>query len=125
MISFSALSAAVSTTAGMPVTGAAGVDWTRAIIQLAAIVFIFYLFFIRPQQRRTKEHLKLVSSLNVGDEVLVGGFIGKVSALTNEAEVMVELDKNVNVKVLRSFISQVMIEKSCETQSKKQQKVKE
>ena len=120
---FALATAVVPQAANTPATGDVAVDWTKVVIQLFALVVIFYLFFIRPQQKKTKEHMDMISNLKVGDEVLIGGFIGKVSQLINEAEVVIELDKNVNVKVLRSFINQVLIEKSSETASKT--KVKE
>ena len=124
MLSFFALSAAaVPQASTVPATPDVAVDWTRVVIQLVALIIIFYMFFIRPQQKRAKEHLSLISNLKIGDEVLIGGFIGKVSKLINEAEIEVELDKNVRVKVLRSFINQVLVEKSSETVEKT--KVKE
>ena len=124
MLSLFAFVASVAPTATtMPATGDVAVDWTKVVIQLLALIVIFYLFFVRPQQKRAKEHLNMICNLKVGDEVLVGGFIGKVSKIIDEAEVIIEFDKNVNVKVLRSFINQVLVEKSSETPSKT--KVKE
>lgn len=117
MLSLFALSTAITSQTVTQDIPDVAVNWTKVVVQLVALIFIFYLFFIRPQQKRAKEHLNMITNLKVGDEVLIGGFIGKVSNLINEAEVIVELDKNVNVKVLRSFINQVLIEKSSETPS--------
>ena len=122
MISFFTLSAAIASEAATaPAAASAPGNMTRVVIQLVALVVIFYLFFIRPQQRKTQEHMQMISNLKVGDEVLVGGFIGKVSEIISEGEVAVELDKNVHVKVLRSFITQVIIEKSTETVKKEKE----
>ncbi len=111
MLSFFTL-AATATTASAPVqNAAASADWTRALIQLAIIIFIFYVFFIRPQQKRAKEQMQMLAALKVGDEVIVSGMIGKIAKIINDGEVLVELADGVKVKVLRSFISSVVVEK--------------
>lgn len=111
MLSFFTL-AATATTASAPVQNAtASADWTRALIQLAIIIFIFYVFFIRPQQKRAKEQMQMLAALKVGDEVIVSGMIGKIAKIINDGEVLVELADGVKVKVLRSFISSVVVEK--------------
>jgi len=123
MLSFFALSATAATQANaVAQASSVAVDWTKVLLQIVALIIIFYLFFIRPQQKRAKEQLLMMTGLKVGDEVLIGGFVGKITKLINEAEVAVELDKNVNVRVLRSFISQVLIEKSSETPSQSKEK---
>ena len=111
MLSFFTL-AATATTASAPVqNAAASADWTRALIQLAIIIFIFYVFFIRPQQKRAKEQMQMLAALKVGDEVIVSGMIGKIAKIINDGEVLVELADGVKVKVLLSFISSVVVEK--------------
>lgn len=109
MFSFFTSAAIASTTA--PTVPNASSDWTRALIQLAAIIVIFYLFFIRPQQKRAKEQMHMLDSLKVGDEVIVSGMIGKIAKLINDAEILVEVADGVKIKVLRSFVSNVLIEK--------------
>ena len=109
MLSFFTL-AATATTTTSSMQGASS-DWTRALIQLAAIIVIFYLFFIRPQQKRAKEQMQMLNALKVGDEVIVSGMIGKIAKVVNEAEILVEVADGVKIKVLRSFVSNVLIEK--------------
>lgn len=121
MISLFSVAQAASSVPAAPVAGAPAVDWTRALIQLGAIILIFYFLFIRPQQKRAKEHAQMLNNLKVGDEVLVAGMIGKVAKLINEAEVSVELADGVKVKVLRAYIGQVLIEAA----DNKTKKVKE
>ena len=59
---------------------------------------------IRPQQKRAKEHKKLVENLKVGDNVVTaGGVHGKVSAL-QDTVVTVEIAPGVKIKVNRSSI---------------------
>lgn len=45
------------------------------------IFAVFWFLLIRPQQKRQKEHKKMIDSLNVGDEVITaGGICGKILA---------------------------------------------
>ena len=39
-------------------------------LPLILIIVVFWLFLIRPQQKRAKEHQKMVEGLNKGDEDL-------------------------------------------------------
>ena len=49
------------------------------------IIVVFWLFLIRPQQKRAKEHQKMVEGLNKGDEVMTaGGIMGKVADLDEQ-----------------------------------------
>lgn len=50
------------------------------LIILGGFAVFMYLFMIRPQQKRQKEHKELVASLGKGDEVVLNsGLLGKVS----------------------------------------------
>lgn len=43
------------------------------ILMLVVFGLIFYFMILRPQQKRTKEHKKLMDSIAKGDEVLTNG----------------------------------------------------
>lgn len=69
---------------------------------------IFYFLLIRPQQQRMKAHQQLVESVKRGDTVVTaGGLIGKVAKVKDDGEIMVEIADNVQVRVLRSTLSEV------------------
>ncbi|MCI0655094.1 MAG: preprotein translocase subunit YajC [Methylococcaceae bacterium] len=73
-----------------------------------AILLVFYFLFIRPQQKRAKEHKSLVSSLNRGAEVVTnGGLLGKVVDL-DENFVRIEVSENTFVQVQRNAIASLM-----------------
>ena len=73
-------------------------------IQLALILLIFYLFLIRPQQKRMRAHFDLVNTLKVGDKVVTSsGVYGKISKL-NEKDIDLEIAPNVIIKVERMSI---------------------
>lgn len=55
-----------------------GGGWQMLII-LGGFAVFMYLFMIRPQQKRQKEHKELISALGKGDEVVLNsGLLGKV-----------------------------------------------
>ena len=62
---------------------------------------------IRPQQKRMKEHQTMVSALKRGDTVVLNsGVIGKVTRV-DETEAQVEIATGVNIKVVKSMVSEV------------------
>jgi preprotein translocase subunit YajC len=50
-----------------------------SLIFLALIIVVFYLFFIRPQMKKTKDQKKFREALKKGDRVVtIGGIHGKI-----------------------------------------------
>ncbi|MFZ5964638.1 preprotein translocase subunit YajC [Thalassococcus sp. BH17M4-6] len=78
-------------------------------IPLILIFAIMYFLLIRPQQKKLKEHQKMVEGLRRGDQVVTqGGLIGKVVKVKESNEVEVELAEGVKVRVVQSTIAQVL-----------------
>lgn len=81
-----------------------------AIFNLGLIFLLFIIFYflmIRPQSKRMKEQKEMLDSLQKGDTVLTaGGLIGKISKVTNEKEVEVEVAKGMKVNALRYTIQE-------------------
>jgi preprotein translocase subunit YajC len=49
------------------------------IVQMVAIVAIFYFIVILPQRREQKRHREMIATLRAGDEVVTfGGLVGEV-----------------------------------------------
>ncbi len=83
-----------------------GSDFLISLLPFVLIFVIMYLLIIRPQRRRMKQHQEMVANLRRGDVVVTaGGMIGKVTKVTSDAEIEVELAENVRVKVVRSTIT--------------------
>ena len=62
-------------------------------ILLGGIITVFYLFMIRPQQRRQQAHRTFLETLKKGEAVVtIGGIHGKVSEVKEET-VTLEIDK--------------------------------
>src|SRR3954471_17251916 len=78
------------------------------MVPLLLLFGIFYFLLIRPQQQRIKAHQQLVEAVRRGDTVVTaGGLIGKVAKVKDDGEVMVEIADNVQVRVLKSTLTEV------------------
>ena len=83
-------------------------DGGLSLLFLVGMFVIMYLFIIRPQVKRQKEHKKLVEGLGKGDEVqTMGGLMGKIKDLGDNF-VKIEVAENTVVTVRRSSIEAVM-----------------
>lgn len=85
-----------------------------SLIFLAAIFLVFYLFIIRPQSKKQKEIQKKVTEMKKGDKIVTsGGMVGIVSSIEDDS-VMLEVDKEVKVKLLKNAIVDVNPQKKQE-----------
>lgn len=79
------------------------------MILFLVIMAVFYFLLIRPQDKKLKEHKKMLDALRRGDRVVTsGGIVGTVIKLEGDEYVTVEIAENVRVKVVRSTISSVV-----------------
>ncbi len=75
---------------------------------LVLIFVVFYFLLIRPQAKKAKEHREMVAKLQAGEEVITaGGLAGKVTE-AGESFVTLEIAPNVQVKVQRFQVVQVL-----------------
>lgn len=75
-----------------------GSGWT-SIIMMAAVVLIFWLFMIRPQQKRQKEVQQKRDALTTGDRIVTSGGLFGVIRDIKEKEFVVEIADGVRVRV--------------------------
>ncbi len=88
---------------------AGGLGAFGSFVPLILIFVIMYFLLIRPQQKKVKDHRKMVESLRRGDQVVTqGGLIGKVTKVKEENELEVEIAQGVKARVVRSTIAQVL-----------------
>jgi preprotein translocase subunit YajC len=79
-----------------------------SLLPLVVIFVLFYFLLIRPQQKRAKQHKEMVAALTKGEEVVTnGGLLGKVIEVDDNF-ITVEISSELNVKVQRQAVSQVM-----------------
>ena len=114
--------------------GAAGAEGAAAggflaspFLPLIAIFLIFYFMIIRPQRKRQKEHDKMLSGINRGDQIVtIGGFLGTVREVRDDT-FQIELAENVRVRILKSAVQskrQANANNNANAQADKEQEAK-
>lgn len=74
------------------------------LIMIVLIFVVFWLFFIRPQNKKQKEEQKFREALQKGDDIVtIGGIHGKVVEV-KETTVLVSVDNNVKMEFEKSAI---------------------
>ncbi len=78
------------------------------LLFIVLIFVAFYFLLIRPQQKRAKEHRKMVEALSKGDEVVTsGGLLGKITEV-GDSFIKVEISHGTEVRVQRSSVATLM-----------------
>jgi len=73
-------------------------------IMLALIFVVMWFFMIRPQRKQQKEMENFRNSLKNGDKVVtIGGIYGTVAEV-KDAYVLLEVDKDVKIRVSKQAI---------------------
>jgi len=90
---------------GAPTGLCGGMSTPTSIIMMVAMFAVFYFLLIRPQQKKAKEHQKMLDSIGKGTEIVTnGGLIGRVTAVAGKT-LTVEISEKVRVRVLRSQVA--------------------
>ncbi len=80
----------------------------QQIFILLGMFVLMYFLLIRPQQKRAKDHKKVLSELKKGDEVVTnGGIVGKITSV-DESFADLEVAAGVTVKVQKQGINNKM-----------------
>ena len=78
------------------------------LIMIGIFFVIMYFMIIRPQNKRAKEHNKLIDSLTNGTEVVVSnGIMGKIVGIKDDT-IDLEISKGINIKVRKNSVSTVL-----------------
>lgn len=78
------------------------------IIQLVALAAIFYFLLIRPQQKRQKAQAALISSVKIGDKVVMNSGLHGIVANVKETTVVVKVADNVKLEFDKAAIGTVV-----------------
>ena len=74
------------------------------LLFLPLLLILMYVLLIRPQQQRVRQQQALMSSIEVGDEVVtVSGIVGHVEALEDD-RVYIEVAPGVTIAMLRQAL---------------------
>ncbi len=99
-----------------------------SFVPLILIFAVFYFLIVRPQTKKLKDHQAMVNSLKIGNKVITsGGIIGVVKDIDQkENQVEVEIAAGVSVKLLRSYVADLVKpeDKKNKTEDKKTKKLK-
>lgn len=78
------------------------------LVMFAGLFVFMYLFIIRPQRKRQKEHQNLVSSLNKGDEVIMtSGMLGKISKV-DDNYIVLQVNDSTELKFQKVAVHAVL-----------------
>ncbi|MBQ8009746.1 MAG: preprotein translocase subunit YajC [Bacteroidaceae bacterium] len=83
---------------------AAGMDSSMMWIMLILMFVIMYFFMIRPQNKKQKEIAEFRRTLQVNQQVITAGGIHGTVKEINDNDVILEIDRNVRVKVDKNSI---------------------
>jgi preprotein translocase subunit YajC len=77
----------------------------QPIMMMLVMFGIFYFILIRPQMKKQKELQASLSKLGKGDEIITrGGLIGKITGVSDDGILVVELQEKVRVRIPRAFV---------------------
>jgi preprotein translocase subunit YajC len=78
------------------------------LLLLPAFIVIFYVFLIRPNQNKQKQHRAVLNAIEVGDEVVTGGgMFGHVVDIDEDEDIVtLEIAPGVEVHIMRAGIGQ-------------------
>ena len=87
---------------------APGGDPMTGMLFFVGMIVIFYFLLIRPQQKRAKEHRKMVEAIGKGDEIVTnGGVLGKIVDV-GEQYLTIEIADGVQIKLQRNAVATVL-----------------
>jgi len=83
---------------------AASGGWQQFMLPIGMIA-VFYLFFIRPQQKKQKDSKKFIEAVKKGDHVVtLGGIHGKVVSV-EDSTITLDVDRGNKLVVEKSSLS--------------------
>lgn len=84
-----------------------------SLLPILLIFMVFYFLLIRPQEKKRREQEKLISTVKKGEEVLThSGIYGVVSRVIESSDVVeITIAKDVDIKILKSSIADIISRK--------------
>jgi len=85
-----------------------------SLIPMILIFVVFYFLLIRPQEKKRKAQEQLVSTAKVGENIVThSGIYGKITKIDeNDNAVFVEVSKNVEMKIMKTAIADILSRKT-------------
>ena len=79
-----------------------------SLLPLILIFVVFYFLLILPQQRKQRQHRKLIEALNKGDRVITSAGIHGTVANVKDQTLIVVIADGVKVEIEKSHIAHVV-----------------
>ncbi len=96
--------AQATTSAAAPATAQQPEGGMSMFLMLGLMFLAFYFLLIAPQRKKQKEHAKMISELQSGDEVIsIGGICGTITNI-KEKTFVVKVSDNTKIEFLKSAI---------------------
>ena len=94
---------------GQPAEGAEAPSMLVTMFPFILMFVILYLLIIRPQQKKQKDHQRMIDDLQKGDRVVTsGGVHGTITGIKEQEGILVvQVAKEVRIEVSRGSISRV------------------
>ncbi len=97
----------LSTTPAPAAAPTPGPSILMSLVSLGLVFVVFYLFLIRPQNKRDKEQQKMRQSIEVGNDVVtIGGIIGTVVSIKDDTIVIETSGDRNKIRIQRWAIQQ-------------------
>lgn len=78
------------------------------LVMFGSVILIFYFMMIRPQQKRAKEHQKMLAAIKKGDKVITSsGIHGTVYELDDNV-VTITIASNCQVRFDKSVVTTIV-----------------
>lgn len=76
------------------------------MVPLVLLVVVFYFVLIRPQQKRTKEHQRLLKTVKPGDKIVTSGGVLGVVITVKEKTVTIR-SADAKLEITKSAIAEI------------------
>ncbi len=87
--------------------GAQAPSFIEMIMPFIFMFVIFYFLLIRPQQKRQKEHEKLIAAVKVGDKVITNSGLHAIVANVKDKTIILKAGENVKLEFDRAAITTI------------------
>ena len=78
-----------------------------SLMPIVLIFIVFYFLLIRPQQKKQKEHSRMLSELRKGDRIVTNGGIYGIITNVKEKTVMMKIDENVKIELQKASVGYI------------------
>ena len=98
-------------------------NWS-SLFPMILIFFVFYFLLIRPQEKKRRQQEELISGVKTGEEVVThSGLFGIVQKINDtDNTIIIEIAKDVEVKILKNAVSDIISRNKKTTKDKKESK---